>query len=70
MKLAIFEMDGVLAETEPIYERMYRKIYRRFGHELPQAEREHFIGRSSKHIWSFVKEKYALTESVDELIRM
>ena len=70
MKLAIFDMDGVLAETEPIYERMYRKIYRRFGHELPQAEREHFIGRSSKHIWSFVKEKYALTESVDELIRM
>lgn len=70
MKLAIFDMDGVLTETEPVYERMYREIYRRFGLELPQAERESFIGRSSTHIWTFVKEKYSLVESVEELIRL
>ena len=70
MKLAIFDMDGVLADTEPVYEKMYREIYRRFGLELPREERDSFIGRSSSHIWKFVKEKYSIEASVEELIRM
>ena len=70
MKIAIFDMDGVLADTEPVYEKMYREVYRRFGRELPGEERDSFIGRSSEHIWTFIKEKYSLAESLDELIAM
>ena len=70
MQIVIFDMDGVLVETEPVYERMYREVYRRFGLELPQEEREFFIGRSSTHIWTYIKNKYSLSQTLEELIRM
>jgi HAD superfamily hydrolase (TIGR01509 family) len=69
-KLAIFDMDGVLADTEPVYGRMYAEVYRRFGLELPAEERDSFIGRATAHIWNFVREKYSLTAQLSELIAL
>lgn len=70
MKVVIFDMDGVLVDTELLYTLMYQEVYASFGLTLDMREREGFVGTSVEKVWQFVKDKYSLKESVDELIAM
>lgn len=70
MKVVIFDMDGVLVDTEKLYTLMYEEIYSFFGIPFDMKERETFVGVSVESVWKFIKEKYSLSKSVEELIAM
>ncbi|NLM96417.1 MAG: HAD family phosphatase [Halanaerobiaceae bacterium] len=70
LKAVIFDMDGVIIDSEPIHSRLNMELYRKLGFELTVEEYSKFVGVSIKDQWYILKEKYDIKESIEELIEM
>ena len=66
-KIVIFDMDGVLLDSEPIYIAMNMKFFKELGADISLREYDGFIGVSATKMWAYVKEKAGLAPSVEEL---
>jgi HAD superfamily hydrolase (TIGR01509 family) len=64
----IFDMDGVLINSEPVHQRHEREMYEELGLELTFEEQQSFVGMSAMDSWRFVIEKYNLKETPEELL--
>lgn len=70
MQKVIFDMDGVIIDSEPIYSIVYDKIFKMLNVNISKEERSSFVGLSAKKVWLYVKEKGRLSETVDELLEI
>ena len=68
LQAVIFDMDGVLIDSEPYHYFIEGEIYKKLGIDIPEEVRVNFVGLSNKKMWAFIKEKYNLTQNLDELI--
>jgi len=68
IKAVIFDMDGTLMDTEPIYHRTNKAIYKHLNININEELIQSFIGIDSKRKWSILKTKADLNQSIDELI--
>ncbi len=64
----IFDMDGVLIDSEPLYMEQERRSFARHGVTLNKNQLSRFVGTTQHHMWSAIKNEYALTESLDSLM--
>lgn len=64
----IFDMDGVLVNSEPVHQRHEREIYEELGLDLTFEEQQSFVGMSAMDSWTFVIEKYKLNHKPEELL--
>jgi HAD superfamily hydrolase (TIGR01509 family) len=60
----IFDMDGVLAETEPINERASAAVLARRGANLTAVEYRSLAGQSNDVSWAWIIDRCGLTDSV------
>ena len=67
-KTVIFDMDGVLVNSEPIYFTVEQKLYKDLGLPVSKDEHDTFVGMSMQKIWRYLKKKYHLNEEVEDLI--
>ncbi len=60
-KAFIFDMDGVIIDSEPIHARAKLAVLEEYGVKLadPKAELEAFVGRSAKDFWQTMKARYS-----------
>jgi len=63
----IFDMDGVLINSEPVHMRLEAEMYDELGLELSFEEQQSFVGMSAMDSWRFVIEKYGLGETPHDL---
>lgn len=63
----IFDMDGVIIDSEPIYMQVEQELFREVGLELSHEEHAKFVGRSD--LWKVLKETYNLNINIDEIHR-
>ena len=59
----IFDMDGVLAETEPINERASAAVLARRGASLTEVEYRALAGQSNDVSWAWIIDRCGLTDS-------
>lgn len=69
-KLVIFDMDGVLLDSEPLYRETNLKFFNELGAHISHAEYDSFIGIAASTMWSRIKEKAPITHSVETLKSM
>lgn len=55
----IFDMDGVITDTEPLHVRSELMTCRHYGLDVPEREWENFRGRTAESIFSYLLGKYA-----------
>lgn len=67
MKAVIFDMDGVLIDSEPLYHHVEMKIFKDLNLVISDEEYFSFTGNSSYYMWNKLKEKYNLSQEVDVL---
>lgn len=66
----IFDMDGVLVDTEPIYIDINQRLYRELGIDVSPEEQLTFIGTSAARTWGILRERFSLPQPVEELIAL
>ena len=66
----IFDMDGVLVNSEPFYFQVEKQLFKRVGANVTHNEHLHYQGTATDRMWKIVKEKHKLPESVTEMVNM
>lgn len=67
VEAVIFDLDGVLVDSEPVHFRAANRILAKYGKAISEAEYRRFIGWGETATWVAWKELYALPASVNEL---
>jgi beta-phosphoglucomutase family hydrolase len=66
----IFDMDGVIIDSEPIYFEAGDKLFRYLGLDVSEEEHHSYVGIRSKDMWSHIRNKYKIDLSTEELVEM
>lgn len=67
LKAVLFDMDGVIVDTEPLHRKAYFKMFDDLGIVVPEDLYTTFTGAATKKVCSILIEKYNLTNTVEEL---
>jgi len=70
LKAVIFDMDGVLIDSEPIYFEVDKQVLKKCGFQANNDILNAYVGISNPEMWKDLKEKYNLPLSVDELLKL
>jgi HAD superfamily hydrolase (TIGR01549 family) len=70
LEAVIFDMDGVLIDSEPFHLVVNEKIFANLGINLSEDEYHGFIGTTHKDMWTTIKNRYNLPQEVSELVNM
>jgi pseudouridine 5'-phosphatase len=65
----IFDLDGTLLDTEPIYEKLYADLIERHGQTIPPALMLKFRGAPAEFALQLLINELGLRVSLDELHR-
>lgn len=64
----IFDMDGVIVDSEPLHERAFREIFQEMGYgETHGIDFPAYYGRSDRALWLDFIEKHQPVQSLEEL---
>lgn len=64
----IFDMDGVIVDSEPVHQRLEWEMYASLGLTISEEEHKSYIGTSSVDMWTMIGEKHHLTKTPEELL--
>ncbi len=70
LQAVIFDMDGVIIDSEPIYEEINRQIFSELGIKVDQKKYSQYIGVTNQEMWSDIKREYSLPFPVNKLKEM
>ena len=68
LRAVIFDMDGVLIDSQPYHFAVEDKMCREMGIDVSIEESHSFVGMAGAKVWSYLKSKFALQESIEELL--
>jgi len=68
IKTVIFDMDGVLVDSEPVHHIAYIQHFEELKIDVNDDLYQSFIGSSTKNIYTRIKENFELSHSVPALI--
>ena len=66
----IFDMDGVLVNSEPFYFEVEKQNFETLGLAITDKEHQTFQGTATDVMWEKIKTKYKIPYSVAELVEM
>lgn len=70
IKTVVFDMDGVIIDSEPIHMEIQHNLFAQFGISLTQDEYLSYIGRSSKNMWEELIRKFQLKVTLEEVLAL
>ena len=68
IKTVIFDMDGVIVDTEPVHKHAYYQHFNQLGIEVPPEMYSTFTGNSTKNIFERLKTQFGLADEVPYLV--
>ena len=68
IKTVIFDMDGVIVDTEPVHKYAYFEHYKELNIPVTEELFSTFTGQSTKNVYQILKDKFELKEDVNELV--
>ncbi|MBE9511248.1 MAG: HAD family phosphatase [Bacteroidetes bacterium] len=68
--VVIFDMDGVIINSEPLHQECEREMFSEMDIFLTQEEHDRFLGVSGFYMWKQLIEKFDLNESVERLVEI
>jgi beta-phosphoglucomutase len=69
IRTVIFDMDGVIIDTEPIHHFAFITQFAELGIAVPDEEYASFLGSSTRNVFQRLKQRYNLPQEIDELMK-
>ena len=69
-KAVIFDMDGVIIDSEPFYQEVQIDLFHKMGITVPPEEYNTFIGAGMREMWNMIKSSRNLKQPIEELIKL
>ncbi len=69
IETVIFDMDGVIIDSEPIHQELQDQLFRLHNISLDPEEYQTYIGRSSKNMWQELIKKFSLSTTLEEILK-
>jgi HAD superfamily hydrolase (TIGR01509 family) len=70
MKAVIFDMDGVIIDSEPIHLEIAYQVSKKIGMTCLKKDFEKFIGVSNKAMWEELIDKFKFEKNIDEILKI
>lgn len=68
LKAVLFDMDGVIVDTEPLHRKAYYKTFGELGVDVTEELYSTFTGASTKKVFERVSTNFNLSSSIDEMM--
>lgn len=68
IRAVIFDMDGVLIDSEPIQHRLETVLFSELGFKLSETEHKAFLGINNFEMVSSLKARFGFAESIDQIV--
>jgi HAD superfamily hydrolase (TIGR01509 family) len=68
LRAFIFDMDGVLINTEELYKGIEQELFQELGLTISDEEHFSYQGCSNPVMWSRIKRKHNISNALDELV--
>lgn len=68
IKTVIFDMDGVIVDTEPVHYDAYQKHFKMLNIDISTQMYASFTGKSTRNIYTQIKQLFNIEESVQSLV--
>ena len=69
IKTVIFDMDGVIVDTEPVHYYAYHQHFKQLGIDISDEMYATFTGNSTKNVYQRIKDTFGLPHEVQALVQ-
>ena len=66
LEAVIFDMDGVIVDSEPGYLTALKEVLGAYGLKVGRHYHERFVGKSSIEAWTIIREESGITDKTAE----
>jgi HAD superfamily hydrolase (TIGR01509 family) len=64
----IFDMDGVLFDSEPLHTRFEQSLFKKLNIELSEMQKQKLIGLGDLKMWEMISELFIMDHSLNQLL--
>jgi HAD superfamily hydrolase (TIGR01509 family) len=64
----IFDLDGVIVNSEPVHQRLESEMFSELNLEISKEDRKRIVGTSAVDMWKFIKREYEIDIDPDEML--
>jgi beta-phosphoglucomutase len=68
IKTVLFDMDGVIVDTEPVHKFAYEQLFEELNIEVSDTMYASFTGNSTRNVFQKLKVSFDLKEEIEDLI--
>jgi HAD superfamily hydrolase (TIGR01509 family) len=68
MKAVIFDMDGVLIDSEPTYIKIEHDMLDELGIKVDEKTKSSLVGMQMENAWNMLKSKFIISKTIEELV--
>ena len=68
LQTVIFDMDGVIVDTEPVHNYAYYQHFKELGIEVSAEMYASFTGNSTKNVFQKIKDHFGVAEDIPTLV--
>jgi HAD superfamily hydrolase (TIGR01509 family) len=69
IQTVIFDMDGVIVDTEPVHQYAYHQHFKKLNIEISDEMYATFTGNSTKNIYEKIKNKFDIKQDIPSLVQ-
>jgi HAD superfamily hydrolase (TIGR01509 family) len=70
VKAVIFDLDGVLIDSEPLHAIADSQLLNAYGINVPDNYFDRFVGITNRDMWEEIKKDYSLKPGIEELMEL